>query len=338
MNHLVSIIIPVYNVEKYIEKCLISVINQNYNNIEIIVVNDGSTDKSEYYINRILKHCDNCIIINQENKGLSEARNKGISLAKGKYLFLLDSDDYIKSDVIAKMVEKIEKDNSDILIGKYNLIRTNGERKSNIEKLDETVIMNNIDALKALFSSGLFHFHAWGKLYKRELFYNVRYPQGRYYEDIGTTYKLLYNAKKISFLNFSTCEYLMREDSICNSNFNKKHLDFIENINEMEIYLKSKNIFDIMKSDFRYMKLSNYMQLGFNKIACSNMTFDDKCKLINQVKIKINEELIDENIVLNGKQLIDRKLINLNVKIYIIKQILENKLKKIYLNIKKNKV
>lgn len=159
MLPLVSVIVPVYNTEKYVKKCILSILNQTYKNIELIVVNDGSTDKSIEVADNLLRNNLNSIIINQKNKGLSEARNEGIKVATGKYIFLLDSDDYIDSNVITTMVKKSEKEDLDVVIGKYNVVYKNNIIKPSIENLQENIILNNLEALKELFVSGKFHFH-----------------------------------------------------------------------------------------------------------------------------------------------------------------------------------
>ncbi|MDK0881995.1 glycosyltransferase family 2 protein [Clostridium perfringens] len=327
MKPLVSVIIPVYNVQQYIEKCLNSVLEQSYNNIEVIIVNDGSTDNSLSIINNIISNKENVKLIVQKNKGLSSARNSGLKFSKGKYIFLLDSDDYIQKDVIDKMVNKAEKDDSDIVIGKYNIIESsNKKNKESTQFLDESIILNNIRALEELFLSNKFHFHAWGKLYKKSLFADIEYPVGRYYEDIATTYKLIYKSQRISFVNISTCEYIMRKDSICHQEFKDKHLDFIKNIDEMEYFLKEKNIYNNLEKEFNFMKLRNYIYLGFYKVAISNVR--EKGKILNLLRDKILDILNDNNIKLNSRESFYKFLIRKNLGLYMKFAILEEYIKR----------
>lgn len=326
----VSIIIPVYNVERYVEKCILSVLNQTYKKIELIIVNDGSTDNSENIIKNIIKNKQNVKLVNQENMGLSEARNTGINIANGEYIFLLDSDDYIECDVISTLINRAEKDNLDIVIGKYNVIYENNKKvKSSTEFLDENKILNNIESIEELFVSGKFHFHAWGKLYRRTLFNNIKYPKGRYYEDIATTYKLFFYAKRISFVNISTCEYLMRDSSICHSSFQEKHLDFIKNIDEMEDFLKRNKIYSQLENPFKIMKLRNYLYLGFIKVAEASVY--NKKEILSLLKDKTYDELIDNNLRISKRENIYRRLVLFNMNMFIFFVNIEEMVKKLIL-------
>lgn len=163
-------------------------------------------------------------------------------------------------------------------------------------------------------------------MYRRELFADIKYPVGRYYEDIGTTYKLLYYANRISFVNISTCEYFMRENSICHSEFQQKHLDFIRNLDEMESFLKEKRIYKALEREFKLIKLRTYMALGFYKIASSK---GKNRKLLLNLKSRILNELMDRNLYLNKREEIYRFFINNNITIYIFCVKIEEKIKRL---------
>ena len=204
---LVSVIIPVYNVEDFVVKCLDSVYEQSYENIEIIVVDDGSTDKSGELVDNFAKNKSNVMVIHQENKGLSAARNLGISKAKGEWIALVDSDDYVAKDFVKKMVEATEKDNVDIVVCGFNQ-----------EKPAEEILSGDEATIKLLTKQENLDVVAWNKLYKKELFVknNIWYPVGEKHEDSLTTYKLLSVAEKVSYIADSLYFYVERKDSIMN--------------------------------------------------------------------------------------------------------------------------
>ena len=315
-DKLVSVIIPVYNVEKYVEKCIKSVLNQSLKSIEIIIVNDGSTDKSKDIVTKISTMNNNIKVINQKNNGLSEARNVGIKSARGKYIFLLDSDDYLEKHVLENMVNRAEKDDADIVIGKFNFVYENNDRKkSSVNWLDESLLVNNVEAIKELLLLEKFQFHACGKLYKRELFKKIYFPKNKYFEDLATTYKLIYKAKKIVYINESCYEYLIRKGSICNSSFEERHLDFINHIDDMEKFFKDEKIYDFIEEFFVKMKINMYINLGFNKVALEeNKKIRDEKLIV--LKSKILNELNNSDIKLNKRYQIYRWIINKNLNIY----------------------
>ena len=181
---MVSVIIPIYNVEKYLKKCIESVINQTFSDLEIILVNDGSTDNCKE-ICEDYKSKDNRIkFIHKSNGGLSSARNAGIQVATGDYYTFIDSDDYIMSDMIEQLVYMAQLTDADIsLCCKTN--QENGFEEGINKKIE---IFTKEEALKCILTEKKILTSAWGKLYKRKLFNEVRYPDGKIYEDLGTTY------------------------------------------------------------------------------------------------------------------------------------------------------
>ena len=207
----VSIIIPVYNGEKYIQNCIDSVINQTYKNLEIIIVNDGSKDDTlsvlkKYKTDKRIK------IINKENGGLSSARNTGLKYVSGKYLMFLDSDDYLSLDAIEKMISASSVNNSDITICDF-LVEY--DDKTEIKKGLE---LNQIDIKSALVSSP----SACNKIYKINVF-NVAFPLKKYYEDLGTIPIIISNCSKISYVDEALYHYIQRNGSIMHQEtYNRK--------------------------------------------------------------------------------------------------------------------
>ena len=189
MNPKISIVIPVYNVEKYVSKCLQSVVNQTYRNLEIIIVNDGSTDNSVEIVKKYKKIDQRIKLINKENGGLSSARNAGISLVTGQYVTFIDSDDWISSNYIDEMVLEAFKYSSDIVSIRETLVEGNRYQK-HLLGTDTGKKVFEGNCADALFSFWDTNF-AWGKLIRTNLIKDkIEFPVGRNYEDIGTMYKI----------------------------------------------------------------------------------------------------------------------------------------------------
>ena len=263
-NKIVSIVIPVYNVEEYIEKCIISVLNQTYKNIEIIIVNDGSIDKSEEKIQKFVKEDKRIKYIIKENGGLSSARNKGIETATGDYICFIDSDDWVAGNYIECLLSRIEQDKSDISICNIKYVYQDNFEKIPGYHIDVNETINNKTALQYLFKGKKYQNHAVNKLYKLNLFKdnNIKFPESRIYEDAFTMYKLLYKAKKISLCNEYLYFYLKtREGSILNTKFNKKRLDLLDAMVEIskEDFIKKMNI----QNEFQEFCLTNLCGLFY---------------------------------------------------------------------------
>ena len=195
---LISIIVPVYNVEKYISRCVESLIGQSYKNIEIILVDDGSTDESgmicEQYANK-----DNRIkVIHKKNGGLSDARNVAIPLSKGEYISFVDSDDWVSKFYIENLYNAITKNYSDIAMSWFeNVFEDRNIASKPVNILEKYQCMNVEMCLKKMLYQDNIETSAWGKLYKRQIIEKLRYPVGKLYEDIPVTYSAITLSSKI---------------------------------------------------------------------------------------------------------------------------------------------
>ena len=192
---LISIIIPVYNVELYLEKCLDSIINQTYKNIEILLVDDGSKDNSGKMCDEYAKKDNRIKVIHKENGGLSSARNCGIKNSNGKYLTFVDSDDIIELDMIESLYHLMNKYDSEIVISNIKNVFDGIIKKE--KETDEIRVLNNIEVLEEMLYGDAYYISACGKLFKKELFENVEFPLNKVYEDVGTMYKLYDLSNKI---------------------------------------------------------------------------------------------------------------------------------------------
>lgn len=238
MDDLISIIVPVYNVENYVEKCINSIINQTYKNLEIIIVDDGSKDNSGKICDELEKKDDRIKVIHKENGGLSDARNRGIKIAKGSYIGFVDSDDYIKEDMFETLYNLNKKYNSDISIVSFYEIYNNkviGVRNSkNLEELSK------LDAMKEVLIDSKIQSYAWNKLFKRELFEGIEFPTNKNFEDIATTLLLFEKANKVVLLEDPKYYYVRRDNSIIGVKNYKTYKDYLDVIYDKYKYLDGK--------------------------------------------------------------------------------------------------
>ena len=248
---LISIIIPVYKVEKYLEKCIQSLINQTYENLQIILVDDGSPDNCGKICDEYAKKDHRIEVIHKSNGGLSDARNKGLEIAKGEYIGFIDSDDYIESDMYEVLYNLLKQYNAYVSICNFYTVSQgkiaiknaeNGIKEYNrIEILKEVLLDNNIQS------------YAWNKLYKKELFDEIKYPVGKKYEDIGTTFYLLEKCNKVVVTGKPEYYYINRQDSIVNNVTETTITDYIELIMQRYDYIE-ENIKELSSYNKDYLK------------------------------------------------------------------------------------
>ncbi|NLJ70762.1 MAG: glycosyltransferase family 2 protein [Clostridiaceae bacterium] len=230
-SELISIIVPVYNVEHYINNCVDSIMSQLYRNIEIILVNDGSTDKSGEICDTLKKKDERIKVIHKINGGLSDARNVGIDISLGKYIMFVDSDDYIPDYSVAYLYKLVKENNSDISIGKLRMTKNmNSEGKLGNGRI---CIYNNKEAIGQMLYANLFSTSAPAKLYVKRLFDNIRFPVGKLHEDLYTIYKVIDKSQKIVYGDEFVYFYYRRTGSITGSEFSVKRLDAIEALNQL---------------------------------------------------------------------------------------------------------
>lgn len=224
---LISVIIPVYNNAESLPDCLNSIINQTYQNLEIMVVNDGSTDYSSKEIDRFAKKDIRIKTILQKNRGLSAARNTGLKNASGKYVTFVDSDDMIEPNMIEKLLSALEKTNSDISVCSFKEHTANGKEKHFNKNNYSQKVLNTEQALRAMLKEQGFMLSATMKLYPLNFFKNVSFPVGKLHEDVGTTYRLFLKAKQIVFIPDELYIYVHHKDSIISQTFNDHKFDLI---------------------------------------------------------------------------------------------------------------
>lgn len=278
-----SFIVPVYNTEKYLKKCLDSLVNQTYKDFEIIVVNDGSTDKSSSIISKYQKKYKNIIVIDKENEGLSMARNRGVQKSSGKYIIFVDSDDYVSNKLLEEVDKKI--DDSDIL--RFQLA-TEDEEYTKINEYHEEGFesMCGYDAFKYLSS---YHFvePAWCYVIRKNYYIENKFSfkKGVYHEDFGLIPYVIYKARKVKSIDYIGYHYVQRNGSIMNNNDYKKTVkkafDMLEQYKTMRLFAKNinrKNNLD----DYFLSYISNSVI-----VKARELKKDEKKVYINELK-KLN--------------------------------------------------
>ena len=240
MPTLITVVVPVYNVESYLKKCVTSICNQTYAALEIILVDDGSTDSSGKICDNLAMADPRTKVLHKKNGGLSEARNYGIAAARGEYIAFIDSDDYIEVSMLETLFSNLDKYNADISVCAYDMEYP--QQSAVISEGNSLIVYAKEEAFKVLLHKNNIGVIPCNKLYKTSLFHNVRYPVGQHFEDINTTYKLIANAAKIVYEPKVFYHYVQRTDSINginfkNKTFNKKLYDMELAADELQKYI-----------------------------------------------------------------------------------------------------
>ncbi len=249
MEKLISVIIPVYNVQEYLERCVRSVVYQTYKNLEIILVDDGSTDKSGTMCDEFQKKYNRIAVIHKQNGGLSDARNAGMVFAKGDYIAFLDSDDYIHHQMYEILVQQLEYHDADIAECAYKKVW-----KYNTDFCYESAwvkIMNAEEAILANYRWEHFTSVVCNKVFKRDLIVNMRFPVGKIHEDEFFTYKALFAAKKLVHVGLPMYYYQQRAGSIIGAGISLKSLCAIEAYKERLIFFENNT--EIYKRGFEHL-------------------------------------------------------------------------------------
>lgn len=214
----ISVIVPVYNVQQYLEKCVRSLIEQTYKEIEIILVDDGSTDRSGVLCDEMAEMDERICVIHKKNGGLSSARNTGIDYAKGEYLYFVDSDDYIAKDTLKKLYDKIKQEKADLALCGIAYIDENGHTiKEILPYMTDGEVWNEEQFWKNRYIMGtgnICYAVAWNKLYRRTLFQNERYDVGKLHEDEYICHRIISQCSRIAIVNEVLYYYLQRDNSI----------------------------------------------------------------------------------------------------------------------------
>lgn len=254
MEELISVIVPIYKVEKYLSKCIDTIRRQTYDNLEIILVDDGSPDSCGEICEEYAKKDERIRVIHKENGGLSDARNAGMEAARGNYIMFIDSDDYIHIKMVETLYQTMKKQQAEVAVCGVEIIdeQESGDIRRDISTSEIITISTEEEQLRYFFGETQMIFTvAWNKLYHRDLFQGISYPKGKLHEDEFTTYKLLDRAKRIAYVTSNMYFYVQRKDSIMGIGFNVKRLARLEAYDERMNYYLSQG------------KLAFYVQVLF---------------------------------------------------------------------------
>ncbi len=282
---LVSVIIPAYNAEKYLAFCLDSIIAQTHNKLEIIVVNDGSTDSTPKICDEYEKKDSRIKVIHQENKGLSSARNAALDIMTGEYIAFIDSDDFIEARCIDILIHDCIEYNSEIII--FGSIDTSEIRfvkqtiTNNVQTFSSNFLLNNIEFISNNDS-------ACTRFYQKSIFDNLRFPFGKRYEDSFIAYQTIENAKNVSFTDSKLYYYYLSPNSIMRSAFSEKNYDVLFAFdNKLDVLNRNKceKSSRIVSRDYLYTVAGMIGQTKY----CDNFTSEFKKQKINELRKKYRE-------------------------------------------------
>ncbi len=237
MSKLISVIVPVYKVEPFLDRCVKSILSQTYTNLEVILVDDGSPDNCPAMCDD-WKNRDNRIkVIHKKNGGLSEARNVGMSMAVGEFISFVDSDDWIASEMLSHLINAIIKDNSDIAACSVEMIWENKTQRK-LMTAKTNCVLNSLEAQKALIDESLLKHPVWYKLYRKDVIKDIPFRVGKYHEDVFWSYLVIGNSTRVSIVDYVGYFYTQRLDSIMGESYSIKRLDALEAYEERAIYMK----------------------------------------------------------------------------------------------------
>lgn len=244
----VSIIVPVYNTEKYLRKCLTSLVNQTLSDIEIIIVNDGSPDNSKKIVEKYLKeYPDKVKYFEQPNGGQGSARNLGLTKASGRFIGYVDSDDYVDLSMYQKMYDEAIKTDADIVMCSHTIVYED----SNKEEVEKLFLKTDDNKTNCFFNNA----GVCNKIYKRELLKDFTFRSKVWYEDIDFVTKVIMNAKKISYVDEGLYYYLLRQGSTMNNNNAPKNLDILKSFDSILLYLKEHKEFKKYYPEVEYLAI-----------------------------------------------------------------------------------
>lgn len=279
---LISVIVPIYKVEQYLERCVDSILNQTFTDFELVLVDDGSPDNCGVICDEYAKKDERIVVIHKENGGLSDARNAGIEWAlknsDSEWITFIDSDDWVHIDYLEYLYNSAKKNNTDISVCHFermsdidDKINTKLPLSANVYTPEDFYVKENVNAVVA-----------WGKLYKKELWTDIRYPYGKIHEDEFTTYKLLFKCNMITVLDCELYYYYINPNGIMNSEWSVKRLDALDAL-EKQISFFQKYCYQ----EALYSEIEIYAELLFNSNINIKKTYHSD--LLKQSKLIRNK-------------------------------------------------
>ncbi len=263
---LISIIVPIYNAETMLCRCLDSLVEQTYKPVEIILINDGSTDNSLSVCEEYARKASNITVISQENGGAAKARNAGLNVACGEFIMFVDADDYVEKDICEALYEAIKENNTFCVISQPNIIDVNGNYAIR-GKISKTQTISGKEALHEMYckaNHGVSLVEVWGKLFHHSMWDDLRFSEGMYYEDLEIMPKLYFDCEKITEVPYMGYYYVTYEESASHGKgtddkrvwdsieIRKRHIQYFEEKNDTELALSAVNrLFDLIVTSAR---------------------------------------------------------------------------------------
>lgn len=325
-NPKVSLIVPVYNVEDYVEECIISCLHQTYSNIEIVIIDDGSTDHSKLKLERLKLENPELVMIFSSNAGLSAARNRGLEVASGEYVMFVDSDDVLFKNTIQILVESMSADTQMVWFEAQRFISLGSEKtfegEINIRKISSKDAM--IELLKRNMEN-----YSCAMLVNKDIYeaHNIRFPVGRKYEDVATTYKIIGACKQVTLVQAELYLYREREKSITMMGSIQTGMDIRKSLNEFEEFIRVKQDTSFFQY-FHNFAISFLLLAYYDSYKSQDIKSKSFCKLIKReilghfksasikylkwkfivacVLIKLDLFIVTQNIRINVQNLIKR--------------------------------
>lgn len=310
MNPLITVIVPVYNTEKYLSKCVDSIINQTYTKLEIILVDDGSTDSSPQICDRYEVQDQRVKVIHKKNGGQATARNAALSIAKGEFIGFVDSDDYVDSSMYQTLIDAIDRHHADIAVcGRYNVNLVTGSLYMQFD-FEQEVTWNSKSALKKLLIWDGIDSSPCDKVFSKELFVGARFPSGYICEDVALVYKLIDKASKIVHTGKSLYYYLQRQGSTSRSAFSEKTMGLVTYHKQVSEDVKVKYPDLVDEADYFYLSRLIYVTMLCMETK-SQLSSVYKNELLDRLKGNYSE--IRKNKYITKRDKIKAMLIKLHI-------------------------
>lgn len=281
---LISVIVPIYKVEAYLDRCVQSIVNQTYTNLEIILVDDGSPDQCPQMCDTWAKRDARVRVVHKENGGLSDARNAGLSIAGGEYIAFVDSDDAVKPDYLSSLYQVMQQENADIAECGVLLVREDGEVLRERSCEEECLAMDRIEALRRLvLEQGVFQ-TVWNKLYRRSVIEGIPFEKGKYHEDEFWTYRVFERAERIAVICRPMYRYLQRSASIMGDGYSLKRLDGLEaRAQRMRDLQKYSELAELTRQQFALDCMYHW------QCACRHLSGEERACAVRRIRTQLKE-------------------------------------------------
>lgn len=293
----ISVIVPIYNISNYLNRIILCLINQTYKNLEIILIDDGSTDDSGKICDEFKKKDNRIKVIHQKNSGVSVARNRGIEVSTGEYIGFVDSDDYISLEMYEVLYNNLIKTNSDVSVCSYISFK---EKIPSFEKKDITKIFSNVEVLKDIITDGLITNFLWNKLFKKELFEGIKFPINKIYEDMYVLPRIFSKTKNVVYTESKLYGYFQRENSYVNTYNLEKNNNYFEFCDEIYKFLSKYK-------ELKY-ELNNY-QLFYIYSAFLQCAKSKCINILNSDLMKKQHIIFRKKFTLKNKFSLKRKIL-----------------------------